>query len=444
MHLTQKIRIYPMHTQERVLWDLSEKCRLLYNYSLAKRKVDWTKNQELPKEKRKYITYYEQSKRLPLIKQKFPEYKWTYSKVLQHTLKKLDFAFKSYFSKRERGDKTARPPKFRGKRYFFTMCFLQSGFKIARNSIVFSHKHPLNIPLVFKLTYPYKGTEKVKQVEISKDLKEKWYVSITYDLEEPAYVDNGLYYAIDLGISNLVSGVNLDRKAIQIRNKRPDLYWRKKIAEVQSKRDHCKGSKTAPKKSRRWIKYHHKLCSMKRKCAQQMRDFQHFVAKTIITNTKANTIIIGDLPVKKMAKRKKGTGNAKKTKANKTLNHSLQNTGSLGRFAQFLTYKAEKLGKRVIRIDERGTSQKCCICEHRRKRRLYERTITCDCGNSLDRDVNSAINIMERFIRNKHKYIKRYNFLSPESSVNEESFLNKLDLLRNTAPSPGKTVMVDS
>ena len=175
-----------------------------------------------------------------------------------------------------------------------------------------------------------------------------------------------------------------------------------------------------------------------------MRDFQHFVAKTIITNTKANTIIIGDLPVKKMAKRKKGTGSAKRTKANRTLNHSLQNTGSLGRFAQFLTYKAEKIGKRVIRIDERGTSQKCCICGRRRKRRLYERTITCDCGNLLDRDVNSAINIMERFIRNKRKYAKKYDFLSPEPSVNEESFLKTLDLLRYTALSPSIAVMVDS
>ena len=156
MHLTQKIRIYPTLTQERVLWDLSEKCRLLYNYSLAERKLDWAKNQKLPKEKRKYISYYEQSKKLPDIKRKYPEYKWIYSKVLQHTLKKLDFAFKSYFSKRERGDKTARPPKFRGKRYFFTMCFLQSGFKVTSNSIALSHKHPLNIPLFFKLAHPTK------------------------------------------------------------------------------------------------------------------------------------------------------------------------------------------------------------------------------------------------------------------------------------------------
>ncbi|WP_369798615.1 zinc ribbon domain-containing protein [Methanosarcina sp. WH1] len=29
---------------------------------------------------------------------------------------------------------------------------------------------------------------------------------------------------------------------------------------------------------------------------------------------------------------------------------------------------------------------------------LWERTIKCDCGNVIDRDRNSAINIMERFL----------------------------------------------
>jgi transposase len=58
-----------------------------------------------------------------------------------------------------------------------------------------------------------------------------------------------------------------------------------------------------------------------------------------------------------MAKKQKRTGNGGKTKANKTLHHSSNNTGSLGRFTQFLTYKAEKVGKRVVRIAESHTSQ---------------------------------------------------------------------------------------
>jgi transposase len=126
---------------------------------------------------------------------------------------------------------------------------------------------------------------------------------------------------------------------------------------------------------------------------------------------------------------KKGTGNAKKTKINRTLNHSTHNTGSIGRFAHFLTYKAELLGKRIIRIDESYTTQDCCICGTRVKRKISERTINCNCGNPMKRDQNSAVNLMERFLLNKSDH----DFLLHEPSLNEESFLKWLDLLRNTA-----------
>jgi putative transposase len=435
MYLTQKIRIYPTEAQNSVLWDLSEKCRLLYNFALAERRERVEYNSTLPKDKRIYITYEDQSAALPALKKRFPEYIWIYSKVLQQTLKKLNSSYKSFFALYARGDDTARPPRFRGKHYFFTLCYLQSGFKVSAGSVSFSHKHPLKTPLDFQLKYSYHGSNDIKQVELTYDQKkDKWYVVITYKLDPPVYHDNGLYYAIDLGISNIVSGVNVHLKTIQIKNRRADLYWKNKIAEIQSKRDHCKGVTPGHKKSRQWYRYNTKLRKMQQKRAHQLRDFQHFMSKRIVNTTRANTIIIGKLPVKKMAKKKKGTGNAKKTKANKTLNHSLQNTGTLGRFTQFLTYKAEKVGKRVIEIDESYTSQTCCVCGKREKRALYERTINCECGNSTDRDLNSAFNIMERFIKNKDTYRKNYPFLSQQPSTNEESFLHRLDLLRKTAP----------
>ena len=130
-----------------------------------------------------------------------------------------------------------------------------------------------------------------------------------------------------------------------------------------------------------------------------------------------------------MAMKKKGTGSSLKNKINRTLNHSIHNMGSLGRFAEFLTYKAKLVGKRVIRTDESYTSQDCCLCGKRMKRKLSERTITCDCGNRMDRDLNSAVNIMLNFLYNKHEY----DFLLHQPSLNEESFLNRLDLLRYTA-----------
>ena len=81
------------------------------------------------------MTYIKQQNDLPATKKKYPEYKWVYSKVLQGTLRKLDEAYKSFFALWKKGDKDARPPRFKGKAYFTTMCYNQSGFKIEGNTI---------------------------------------------------------------------------------------------------------------------------------------------------------------------------------------------------------------------------------------------------------------------------------------------------------------------
>jgi transposase len=110
-------------------------------------------------------------------------------------------------------------------------------------------------------------------------------------------------------------------------------------------------------------------------------------------------------------------GSPQRNKSNKTLNHSMQNTGSLGRFVQFLTYKAQKIGKRVRKIDESNTTQVWANCGKKQKRKLSERTIKCDCGHYMDRDLNSAINIMVKFLIS-------YD-LSHQPSLSEESFLQR-------------------
>ncbi len=392
--LTRKIRITPTPEQEQVLWDLSEKCRLLYNFALAERNQNWETNFEHPKEERTYITYLKQQNALPSIKKQYPEYVWVYSKVLQMTLRRLDADFKSFFTRWKQGDTQARPPRFKGKHFFTTLCYNQSGFVLNREQkiIRFSHNHPADVELQFDLPWlpPITGT--IKQVDLFQDTRHRWFVAIIIDEVTPAYIDNSLYQAIDLGITNLVTAVNMHGKFIQIRNRRADLYWKSKIREVQSKRDHCK------KHSHKWHFYNEKLLKIHRKCSNQMFDFQHKISKKVVENTRATTLIIGDLDIKDMIQKKKTTGYPRRNQASRTLNHSLQSTGSLGRFAEFLTYKAERVGKRVTRIDESQTTRTCCLCGTVRNRSLSERDIQCDCGTTLDRDQNAAINIMLRFL----------------------------------------------
>ena len=374
--LTQKIRIFPNEKQEIVLWKLSERCRLLYNFALDERIKLW----DLEK---KRLTYIEQANKLKDIKKQYPEYNWVYSKVLQEVLKSLDSSYKSFY-KLIKKDKNARLPKFRGSKYFFTMNYNQSGFKLYQDKIKFSHKYD-KTNLEFKIPSNFKF-DKVKQVSIFQE-KNNWYISVVHETLPKEFVCNNKFQAIDLGVTNIVTAINEKGKFLQIKNNRAEKYWNPKIDKLKSRRDHCK------KFSNKWKFLNSKIIKLSKKKSSQLKDFQHKLSRKIIDNTKANTIIVGDLNVKSMAQSKKV---AKKLK--NAINTSTQNTGSLSRFTQFLTYKANLVGKRLIKIDESNTSKCCYNCGKKHDMKLFNRYMICDCGVNIDRDKNSSINILKRYL----------------------------------------------
>ena len=395
MQLAKKIRIYPTEEQVNVLWELSDKCRVVYNFALADRKDAYNK------EKRS-VKYTEQQNKLPEFKKRNPEYDVVYSKTLQRILKKLDSNYHSFFTHIKNGDKKARPPNFKGRNYLMTIPYNQSGFKIEDGIITFSQKVS-NVPLSFEIGNLAEGLN-VKQVEIVNDnpykARGKFFLCIAYDVDiEDTYFDNGNYQAIDLGITKIVTAINTEGKFFEVKTPRPDNYWNPKIDAAKSRKDHCIGVKKGSAKSRRFLRIARAVTKMSKKKANQVKDFQHKLSKTMVENTRANTIIVGDLDVKQMAQPKVKDGKKqKKTKQKKGLNRSTQGLGNLGRFVQFLTYKAEIIGKRIIRIDEKNTTKRCCYCGKKHDMPSWKRVMLCDCGNNIDRDRNSAINIMIRYL----------------------------------------------
>jgi putative transposase len=398
--LTQKVAINPTVEQQQVLQELSETCRLLYNHALAERKFLYT-NYQLT------LSYTEQQNSLPSLKNNFHRYQQVYSKVLQMTLRKLDCAFKAFFGLRKNGDSTARLPTFRGKNYFFTLCYNQSGFKITPTMIDFSHKHPSKEPLVFPVPFDFTA-KKVKQIEIFQDRYDKrFYLAVTYEQEEPPYIDNGRYQAFDLGTFKHTA-VNSQGKFLESTIKRLDKYWEKHFQSLQQRKDHCK------KGSRRYSLFQQRLATIKRKCANQTKNWQHKQSKNLLKNTQANTIIVGDLSPKKMTSTsKKSKKEVATSNYQKSVNRGVHNTGHLGRFVELLTYKAKLMGKRVIVIDETDTSKTCSFCGHKKKMMpLSKRTYHCEvCGAVFDRDKNSAVNILKRFLSQHALWTSYQHFL---------------------------------
>ncbi len=386
MELTQKIRIFPSKEQKDVLWLLSEKCRLLYNFALGHRNDIYNKTGAS-------ITYTMQQDDLPIIKQKYPEYGWVYSKVLEMVLYGLDGDFKSYIKLKKNvknggGDKNANTPGFKGKDYFTTMNWNQSGFAIKDGYIILSHFYNdgkknyvqlrFNIPKDLRdNTNVCLGTiyqfDKIKQITLYREepnikKESKYYLSVVYDIPDVPYKDNNLYQTIDLGINKTVTAVNLSGKFFEIGNPRQDKYWNPIIDSIQSRRDHCL------KGSNRWNLLHDTLRKCKRKLHNQVKDNQQKWTTKMVNNTKSNTIIVGDLQVKEMAQSEIG-----RRSYGSKLNRSTQNQGYLSRFVGFLTYKAEKIGKRVIEINERGTSKRCYVCGKIHDMPLWKRAMECEC-----------------------------------------------------------------
>ena len=87
---------------------------------------------------------------------------------------------------------------------------------------------------------------------------------------------------------------------------------------------------------------------------------------------------------------------------NMMANHHLAKSIGDAAWNQLMTYtayKAENAGRTMVKVDPRGTSQRCSQCGEVVKKSLSVRTHVCACGCVLDRplqtrDHNATINIL--------------------------------------------------
>ena len=124
------------------------------------------------------------------------------------------------------------------------------------------------------------------------------------------------------------------------------------------------------------------LRKLKNKEKNQSKDFNHKLANAIL-KTKANVIVLENLNVQKM-KKKRHPGKSRSRKGQV----------GLSVLKVFLTYKAALLGKEVVCVNPKNTSQVDCVYGKkgmRRGCRFYAQN-----GLVYDADVNAAINIAKR------------------------------------------------
>ncbi|MBD2437135.1 RNA-guided endonuclease TnpB family protein [Nostoc sp. FACHB-110] len=117
-----------------------------------------------------------------------------------------------------------------------------------------------------------------------------------------------------------------------------------------------------------------------------MKDTNHCVSKKLSNQPGVAVFVLEDLSSIRTQRRGK--------KMNKWLG-----SWAFYQQEQFLSYKAEALGKRVVHQDPRYTSAKCNICKHIRRTNRHKSRFHCkNCGHRTHADLNAAKNIRDDYI----------------------------------------------
>lgn len=205
----------------------------------------------------------------------------------------------------------------------------------------------------------------IKSVVIS-ERAGRWFLSYKIEVEEEVN-NNASVVGVDLGIKTFATLSTGEQFHIP---KQEGIQ--KKLKRFQ--RQMCrrkKGSNRRNKTKQKLSKIHYRIANVRKDATHKLT---HHLAKN------HGVIVIENLNVKGMMK-----------------NHHLAGAIAASNFSEVrrqLEYKTKRFGSQLVVADRfYPSSQICSGCGNRKKIKLSVRQYNCECGLSLDRDVNAAINL---------------------------------------------------
>ncbi len=369
-----------------------------YNYLLADR-FNWYEQNRCPinacplvchlPELRDNPDYYSQKKTLPNLKKTHPHYGDIHSQVLQDVVKRVKTTFDSFLKGDSNGKKSGRP-RFKSRDRYRTFTYPQIKDDCIQSNLINLPKLG-NIKLV--LHRPIPDGFKVKTVSVSKKA-DGYYVTLS--LEDPTVptvkpdINPDSITGIDMGLKAFLTTSLGESVAI------PQHYRKsqKRLRVIQKRVSRRQKGSNRRRKAVKQLGKQHKIVTDKR------QDFHFKTAKYLLS--KYDIVSHEDLNVKGLSKSR--------------LAKSVYDAG-WSSFLSILTNKAENAGLLVIAVNASGTSQDCSSCGLKVPKKLHERWHSCQCGCSLDRDHNAAINIKNRAVG--HSVLKAKSLLSDSRIVLE-------------------------
>jgi putative transposase len=375
MRKAYKFRLSPNKLQEEKLFWTLNRCQELYNAALSERKDAY-------RMAGKSISYYEQKRDLPEIKEIRPEYHDIHSQVLQDVLLRLKRAFDRFFERVKNGEKPGYP-RFQGRNRYDSFTYPQSGFSLEERHVTLAKIGTVKVKVHRKV----EGTIKTCTI---KHESGQWSVIFSCECEQPeplpiSYEDVG----VDLGITHFAA---LSTGAF-IESPRHYRKAEKKLKKLQEALPRKKGGSHRRKRAVRAVAKAH------RKVRNQRRDFAHKASRKLVN--RYQVIVLEDLQTKNLIRRPKpkqdeetGQYLPNGAAAKGGLNKSLSDAG-WGMFTDMLQVKAAWAGRAVLFVNPKKTSQICPNCGNVRQKDLSERWHSCACGCELDRDTASAKVILD-------------------------------------------------
>lgn len=336
--LSYRFRLYPSKTTEKIL-DKQQMglCRWLYNRLLSELNLAREKGIKLRRGDTQALI-------VEMKKHEKPELGDVYSKVLQMVNHQFWSNIHALVGLKRKGRKVGRF-RFKGAGRFKTLNINQSGFRLENGKLVLSKVGEIPIKLHRKI-----GGE-TKEVIIKRESSGRWYAVFQVEDELEPLPKTGREIGVDVGIKHFLS----DTDGRQIENPR---FYKRALERIRIRQRQLskkqKGSRNRETARVRLARAYEEL-------VDQRNDFLHKLSRFYVNGY--DVIVAEDLNISGMAK-----------------NHGLAQRildASWGRYLQMLSYKAERAGRTVVRVNPKGTSQE------------YK-------YGKLDMDYNAALNILER------------------------------------------------
>ena len=367
-----KYRIYPTTEQSVMFAKTFGCCRKVYNLMLSD-----------------MIEGYKLTGRFPAVtpakyKKDYPYLKEVDSLALANVQLNLQGAFKNCFSKSHK--KNNGFPKFKSAKHSRKSYTTNN----QKGTVAIIDNKYIKLPKIGKVKSVIHRIPDdswvIKSVTVSQESDGKYYISILFEFDNSASP-----YAVDktnaIGLDYASDGLYVDSNGKAGTNHK---YYREshdKLAKAQRRLSRMQGSKKHETKSNNYIKQLRKVNKIHRHIANQRLDNLHKISTEIANQY--DVVCVESLNMKSMANH--GFGNGKATLDN-----------GYGMFLSMLEYKLSDRNKYLIKVDKWFPSSQICHCcgtMHPEMKDLAIRKMVCDCGLTMNRDQNAAINILREGLR---------------------------------------------